>query len=190
MGFKISVISGHPIYDSLPAVKIGSYQNPVPEDYRPFAQGRLAFGQEGLYLQLIAFEVTVSPFSRLRADFSADGKKYFSLLIKESGLDGFSVWEKGELLWRDDEAAETVPIHGEDLQGEYWGGQALVPYETLLRIWPDASFEAGKTIWGNLYKYSDDPKWKHWGSFYPVSHWEQKGCFGEHGFGTFELVSY
>lgn len=26
MGFKISVIPDHPIYDSIPAVKIGSYQ--------------------------------------------------------------------------------------------------------------------------------------------------------------------
>jgi len=187
MSFKISVITGRPVYDSLPAVKIGNYRNPVPEDYRPFAQGRLAFGGEGFYLQLIAFEVTVSKQSRLGAEFSAGagvgGEKYFSLAINETGLEGFSLWESGRLLWRDDSAAESIPIHGEDLQGEYWGGQALVPYETLARIWPEADFAAGSRLWGNLYKYSDDPEWKHWGSFYP-------SCGMGRDFGEFELVSY
>lgn len=183
MSFKISVITGHPVYDSLPAVKIGSYRNPVPEDYRPFAQGRLAFGEEGFYLQLIAFEVTVPESSRISAEFSADGKKYFSIVIKKSGLDEFALWESGKILWRDDSAAEAVPIQGEDLQGEYWGGQILVPYETLARIWQEIPFEAGTKLWGNLYKYSNDSKWKHWGSFYPSS--GQGRDFGE-----FELVSY
>lgn len=189
MGFKITVAQGHPVYESLPAVKINSYQNPMPEDYRPFAQGRLFFGEEGFYLQLIAFEVMVSPASRLRAGFSASGGKRFSLTIKESGLDEFSVWEGKELLWRDDQAAEDVPIHGEDLQGEYWGGQALIPYETLARIWPEFPFQAGRSISGNLYKYCDDPNWKHWGSFYPIPT-GLENPFGKEGFGTFDLVSY
>lgn len=188
MGFKISVMSSHPIYDSLPAVKIGCYKDPMPEDYRPFAQGRMAFGPEGLYLQMIAFEVTVSHSSRIRAEFSADRKKYFSLTIKESGLDEFSLWEDDHLLWRDDDAAESAPIHGEDLQGEYWGGQALIPYETLARIWPDFSFEPGKIIWGNLYKYCSAPEWGHWGSFFPVP--DKVSPFSVQGFGRFELVSY
>lgn len=189
MRFKISVSTGHPVYDSLPAAGITCFHHPVPEDYRPFSQGRLFFGQEGFYLQLISFEVKVSAQSRLRAAFSADGKKYFSLVIGEAGLDEFSLWEGESLLWRDDEAAEAAPIHGEDLQGEYWGGQALVPYETLARIWPEFSFAAGKTIRGNLYKYCGDPEWRHWGSFYPVAE-NAKNPFGTEGFGEFELVAY
>jgi len=108
---------------------------------------------------------------------------------KESGIDSFTAWQNGKLLWQDNEAVSVTPIHGEDLQGIYWGVQALIPYETMLRIWPDFSFAAGETIRGNIFKTCDDPKWEHYGSFFPADFTLEQPYVPEN-FGEFLLVNY
>ena len=194
MAFKISVTSGHPNFETLPAAKVASYPL-AKEDYRPFAQARFLMGSEGLYLQLIAFEVTVSEKSRLQACFmlmepsAVGGEQWITLTVKESGIDSFTAWQNGKLLWQDNEAVSVTPIHGEDLQGIYWGVQALIPYETMLRIWPDFSFAAGETIRGNIFKTCDDPKWEHYGSFFPADFTLEQPYVPEN-FGEFLLVNY
>jgi len=194
MAFKISVTAGHPNFETLPAAKVTSYPL-AKEDYRPFAQARFLMGSEGLYLQLIAFEVTVSEQSRMHACFmlmepsAVGGEQWITLTVKESGIDSFTAWQNGKLLWQDNEAVSVTPIHGEDLQGIYWGVQALIPYETMLRIWPDFSFAAGETIRGNIFKTCDDPKWEHYGSFFPADFTLEQPYVPEN-FGEFLLVNY
>lgn len=190
MSFKISIASGHPNYETLPAAKIISYPL-AKEDYRPFAQARFLIGQEGLYLQMIAFEVTVSPRSRLSASFSpdTDSNLWINLTAGESGIESFCAWQGEHLLWQENDAVSLTPIHGEDLQGIYWGFQALIPFETMLRIWPDFRFRAGDLIRGNVYKICDDPNWEHYGSFFPAD-FSLKIPYGPKNFGEFMLVSY
>ena len=194
MAFKISVTSGHPNFETLPAAKVTSYPL-AKEDYRPFAQARFLMGSEGLYLQLIAFEVTVSEKSRLQACFMpvenspVGGERWISLIVGEKGIDSFTVWQDGSILWQDNEAAAVTPIHGEDLQGIYWGVQALIPYETMLRIWPNFACAAGETIRGNIFKTCDDPDWEHYGSFFPAD-FALEQPYGPANFGEFLLVNY
>ena len=194
MPFKISVTSGHPNYETLPAAKIISYPL-AKEDYRPFAQARFLVGAEGLYLQMIAFEVTVSPRSRLCASFSpeeltsVEGQRWITLTAGESGLDSFTAWQDGKLLWQEQEAVSVTPIHGEDLQGIYWGFQALIPYETMLRLWPEFQFRAGEMIRGNVFKTCDDPQREHYGSFFPAD-FSAENIYGPENFGDFILVNY
>lgn len=190
MPFKISISSGHPNYETLPAAKIISYPL-AKEDYRPFAQARLLLGREGLYLQMIAFEVTVSPLSRLSSSFSLEkkGNLWISLTAGETGIDVFSAWQGDKLLWQENNAVSLAPIHGEDLQGVYWGFQALLPYETLLRLWPNFTFHAGESIHGNLFKTCSDPQWEHYGSFFPAD-FTAENPYGPKNFGEFQLVSY
>ena len=194
MAFKISVTTGHPNFETLPAAKVASYPL-AKEDYRPFAQARFLMGSEGLYLQLIAFEVTVSEKSRLQACFMpvekspANSGCRISLIVGEKGIDSFTAWQDGKLLWQDNEAVSVTPIHGEDLQGIYWGVQALIPYETMQRIWPDFSFSAGETMMGNIFKTCDDPAWEHYGSFFPAD-FTLEQPYGPENFGEFLLVSY
>ena len=189
MAFKISVTAGHPNFETLPAAKVTSYPL-AKEDYRPFAQARFLMGSEGLYLQLIAFEVTVSEKSRLHACFMPKNETaWITLTVSESGIDSFTAWEDGKLLRQDNEAVTVTPIHGEDLQGIYWGVQALIPYETMLQVWPNASFAAGETILGNIFKTCDDPKWEHCGSFFPADFANGQALVPEN-FGEFLLVNY
>lgn len=190
MPFKISIASGHPNYETLPAAKIISYPL-AKEDYRPFAQARLMLGQEGLYLQMIAFEVTVSPLSRLSASLSLDAKDglWISLSAGETGIDSFAAWQGDKPLWQENDAVSLTPIQGEDLQGIYWGFQALLPYETLLRLWPNFMFSTGEYIYGNLFKTCADPLWEHYGSFFPAN-FTVKNPYGPKNFGEFQLVSY
>ena len=189
MAFKISVTAGHPNFETLPAAKVTSYPL-AKEDYRPFAQARFLMGSEGLYLQLIAFEVIVSEKSRIRASFMPKNEAaWITLTVGEKGIDSFTAWENGEILWQDNDAVSVTPIHGEDLQGIYWGVQALIPYETMLRLWPDSSFRAGETIKGNIFKTCDDPKWEHYGSFFPADFTLEQPLTPAN-FGEFLLVNY
>ena len=195
MPFKISVASGHPNYETLPAAKIISYPL-AKEDYRPFAQARLMVGSEGLYLQMIAFEVTISPMSRLCASFAPSiqdaapsEQLWIHLCAGKDGIDSFTAWQGETLLWQENDAVSLTPIEGEDLQGEYWGFQALIPFETFYRIWPDAKLEAGNTLWGNVFKICGDPQWEHYGSFFPAD-FSLAQPYGPQNFDAFTLVNY
>ena len=54
--FPISMITGDPLWNSLPAAKIINY--PLEKaDYKPYAQARLCVSNDDLYIQLLAFEV-------------------------------------------------------------------------------------------------------------------------------------
>ena len=54
--FPISMITGEPLWNSLPAAKIINY--PLEKaDYKPYAQARVCISNDDLHLQLLAFEV-------------------------------------------------------------------------------------------------------------------------------------
>ena len=67
--------------------------------------------------------------------------------------------------------------------------QALIPYVTMLQVWPNASFAAGETMLGNIFKTCDDPKWEHIGSFFPAD-FTLEQPFVPGNFGEFLLVNY
>ena len=54
--FPISMITGEPLWNSLPAAKIINY--PLEKaDYKPYAQARLCISNDDLHIQMLAFEV-------------------------------------------------------------------------------------------------------------------------------------
>ena len=54
--FPISMITGEPLWNSLPAAKIINY--PLEKaDYKPYAQARLCISNDDLHIQMLAFEL-------------------------------------------------------------------------------------------------------------------------------------
>ena len=87
--FPISMITGDPLWNSLPAAKIINY--PLEKaDYKPYAQARLCISNDDFYIQLLAFEVepeeksvvgaAIAPFSE-----EDGGKRYFWFSTNRSG---------------------------------------------------------------------------------------------------------
>ena len=83
------MITGEPLWNSLPAAKIINY--PLEKaDYKPYAQARLCVSNDDFYIQLLAFEVSpeeksvvgtaIAPFAK-----EDGGKRYFWLSTNRSG---------------------------------------------------------------------------------------------------------
>ena len=138
MAFKISKVKGHPKFDSLPVAKIIDY--PLEKrDYKPYAQGRLCVNEQGLILQLWAFETHPEPKSSLKAVFALNPGQD-KLLSVEFFPDGEPVL----LVDGEPRSAHLIHIHrfeGEDLQGVYWGATLTLPHELLCQIAPGLTLE-------------------------------------------------
>lgn len=82
---------------------------------------------------------------------------------------------------------EVHPLCGEDLQGVYWGGQYLLPWGEIRRIFGRDQFQQGDTVRGNLYKTCDDEAYFHQGCFFPVD-FQSIDPYGERFFGEFAFT--
>ncbi len=191
--FPISMITGEPVWDSLPAAKIINY--PLEKaDYKPYAQARLCISNDDFYLRMLAFEVAPEKKSLVGAALSFfpeedGGTKYF----------WFSTNREGELLCKYiDETSKTeidiskkVAVRifsGEDEQGVYWSSSFTMPLSLVESLCGVHYLEPGHKVKGNFYKYCDGER-PHYGSFYDVD-FTDMNPFGSRYFGDFELVEY
>ena len=87
--FPISMITGEPLWNSLPAAKIINY--PLEKaDYKPYAQARVCISNDDLHLQLLAFEVEPEEKSIVGAALAFypeedGGRRYFWFSTNRSG---------------------------------------------------------------------------------------------------------
>lgn len=194
MPFKISLIQGAPVWDSLPVAKITSY--PLePRDYKPFAQARLCISKESIWVRLWAFEAKPSPHSTLRAAlnlFPERGGRYLSLSASYRREFLCEVCEGG----RHTPMAEYLILpriktfESEDLQGLYWGVVFELPRAVLPKVYGTNELAAGKRVTGNLYKLESEGERRHYGCYFPVDFTDLANAYTERYFGDFELVEY
>ena len=131
-----------------------------PEDYKPFAQFRLAASPEGIFVRMLAFEVECCKHSALAFTLAGEGWR-LSMAAEHSGT--FAA--------RADEGSVEKFIHGElrvryftgeDLQGIYWGADAVIPAGAA----PDFGAFEEKGCAGNFFKLCRSDR-RHFGSFFP-----------------------
>ncbi len=185
MAFKISKVKGHPKFDSLPVAKIIDY--PLERrDYKPYAQGRICINQDGMILQLWAFETHPEPESSLKGVFalSSEEDSVFSVEFFPQGEPVFKVGERQV-------PADQMLVHrfeGEDLQGVYWGATLTLPHSLLKQVDPQWNPEQITQIAGNLYKLSTGKR-PHQGSLYPAD-FAAGDPFGRSSLSVMSVVSY
>lgn len=183
MAYPIAIVHGRPRLDSLPVGKIIQY--PLEKrDYRPFAQFRLCINEEGLHIYLWAFELEVSPQSvqRICLDLCPGQGNYIDLCLLGDGSARLGVVGENGLV--EEHPVSVHPLCGEDLQGVYWGGQYLLTWEEIRRIFGREQFKEGETAQGNLYKTCGDEAYFHQGCFYSVD-FQSPDPFGRAYFGEF-----
>ena len=187
------MITGEPLWNSLPAAKIINY--PLEKaDYKPYAQARACVSNDDFYIQLLAFEVEPEEKSTVGfalAPFSNEdgGRKYFWLSTNRTGalvgkfIDGTSGNEI------DISKNISVRIYtGEDEQGVYWSSNFTLPLSLIEKLFGKSYLEPGHKMKGNFYKLCDGKR-PHYGSYYPAD-FTDINPLGSKYFGDFELVLY
>lgn len=191
--FPISMITGEPLWNSLPAAKIINY--PLEKaDYKPYAQARLCISNDDLHLQMLAFEVKPEDKSVVGAALAFfpeedGGKRYF----------WFSTNRRGDLFCKfinEADGTETdvtkcvaVRIYsGEDEQGIYWCSNFTLPLSVVEKFCGVHYLEPGHKMKGNFYKLCDGKR-PHYGSYYPTDFTDLNPLKSRY-FGDFELVTY
>lgn len=156
MAFKVRIFPGTVDYEALHAAKLTDY--PLESrDYKPFAQGRICFAQQGLHIQLLSFEAAPLPDSQLRAVLRFPGQAQ----ALEVAIYGDRRPAEGP------RGMAFQPFSGEDLQGVYWGGNITISPEQYAPFTPGAQ----AVFQGNFYKICRNPARPHYGSYLPI-HWE------------------
>lgn len=205
MRFKISRIKGAPVWDSLPVAVLTKY--PWTNDaYRPFTQAQLCIvNGEDLIVRLWAFEndPVVSPdkaqdfFSQSCISFfftppGAGDARYLALSLSAGGEVLACVCEDGAVRPLSDYYAEEPcadMFAGENLQGEFWGGQIALPAALFKAVFGVKGFEKGHTIKGNLYKTCGTPPYVHFGCYFDIR-LPAPEMYAPAFFGSFEIVDY
>jgi len=191
--FQISMISGEPVWDSLPAAKITNY--PLEKaDYKPFAQARVCISRDDLYLQMLSFEVEPSEKSVLAAAFAMfpqqSDRRYFWLSTNRAG--NLNCRFINEQDGTSDDVSRRVAARvfsGSDLQGIYWCAAFTLPLSVVEKYYGEEALRCGSTMRGNFYKLCDDAARPHYGSYYPVD-FTAANPLGSAYFGDFQLVAY
>lgn len=192
MSFKISLINGLPVWDSLPVAKIVNY--PLEKrDYKPFVQARLCISEQSVWVRMWAFEALPSETSTLMVNlnlFPELSDKYLSMSASYGGL-----------LLNEVCGAQHIPMaeylvlprvksfQSEDLQGIYWGIVFELPRTLLTKVYGSSELAPGKLVKGNLYKVDKSDCSEHYGCFYNVDFLD-KNAYTDKYFGDFELVAY
>lgn len=193
--YKVSVVSGQPVFDSLPVAKITEY--PLEKrDYKPFAQSILCAGADMLYLRMWAFEVTPMPTSALACVlylFPGQPELALSLRIEhgQREVSALAGTIHGGVFRHDEEASrllERHPHNGEDLQGVYWGMTLHLPMEAIRKLGGEPPLKAGDSFRGNFYKTCEDKRFAHSGGFYPAVFPDDP--YGTGSMGDFRVVAY
>lgn len=190
MPFKISVVTGAPVWDTLPVAKITNYPFETAA-FKPFAHVRACLNEEGLQLRLLAFETKKRPESYLQASFSPVGcPRRLDVQVFADGalrvLESREGEPAGELA---SHGVRAVPFEGEDLEGVYWGALVSLELSWLQGQFPEVSWRAGGEIRGNFYKACTAPDFAHIGCYAPTPG-QVDQIEDEKQFQTFPLVAY
>ncbi len=192
--FPISMISGEPLWNSLPAAKIINY--PLEKaDYKPYAQARLCVSVDNFHIQMLAFEVEPDEKSIVGAALSFfpgedGGKRYFWFSTNRRGDLVCKFIDEQNGTERDLSKNVAVRIYaGEDEQGIYWCSNFTLPLSVVEKLMGAHHLKAGDPMKGNFYKLCDTEGKAHYGSFYPTD-FTAVNPLGSRFFGDFELVEY
>ena len=167
------MITGDPLWNSLPAAKIINY--PLEKaDYKPYAQARLCVSNDDFYIQLLAFEVepeeksvvgaAIAPFSE-----EDGGKRYFWLSTNRGGALVCKFID--EATGNETDISKNVSVRiftGEDEQGVYWCTNFALPLSLVEKLFGKSYLVPGHRMKGNFYKLCDGKR-PHYGSFYPAN---------------------
>lgn len=191
MVFKICVVDGDIQFDALPVGKIIDY--PLEKrDYKPFSQFRAAINQEGLHLQLWAFEVEQTAQSEMKAvlNLNPKGSMYFDLTLHGDYTAELTICNEADHSTMN--YGDTLVLHkldGEDLQGIYWGAEILIPMKLIDEIFGKTEFTKDDVVTGNLFKQNKAEPKPHYGCFFPVD-FGVSNPYGPRYFGEFPIFLY
>ncbi len=182
------MITGEPLWNSLPAAKIINY--PLEKaDYKPYAQGRICVSNDDFHIQLIAFEVEPEEKSLVGMAISPFCEGYFWLCTDRYGTFNCKFIDERSGTERDCTKNISVRIYtGEDEQGVYWCANFTLPLSLVEKLCGKSYFEAGHKMKGNFFKLCDGKR-PHYGSFYPTDFTDINPLASKY-FGDFELVLY
>ncbi|MDR2908348.1 MAG: hypothetical protein LBU86_00490 [Oscillospiraceae bacterium] len=170
MTYKIYRVEDTSELDSVPVAVIKDY--PLEKrDYKPYAPAILCRTLPSLILRMWAVEVSPPQGSELLALLGLFGDGTAPLLAAFTPGDGFSLslMAKGGAARHPlPEGLILTPHSGEDLQGIYWGGTAVIPLNALEKIGGGFSLLKGSAFPGNFYKLCPGPQMAHQGSFFPA----------------------
>lgn len=191
--FPISMITGEPLWNSLPAAKIINY--PLEKaDYKPYAQARACISNDDLHIQMLAFEVKPEDKSIVGAAIALfpeedGGKRYFWLSTNRSGAMVCKFIDESNGTEQDITKNIAVRIYsGEDEQGVYWCACFTLSLETAEKLYGSCRLEPKHRVKGNFFKLCDGER-PHYGSFYPTN-FTAVNPLGSKFFGDFELSEY
>lgn len=191
--FPISMITGEPLWNSLPAAKIINY--PLEKaDYKPYAQARVCISNDDLHLQLLAFEVEPEEKSIVGAALAFypeedGGRRYFWFSTNRSGALVCKFIDEINDTEQDISKNVAVRIYaGEDEQGVYWCSCFTMPLVAAEQLCGTHYLAPGHKMKGNFYKLCDGER-PHYGSFYPTD-FTAVNPLGSAFFGDFELAEY
>lgn len=191
--FPISMITGEPLWNSLPAAKIINY--PLEKaDYKPYAQARVCISNDDLHLQLLAFEVEPEEKSIVGAALAFHpeedgGRRYFWFSTNRSGALVCKFID--EINGTEQDISKNVAVRiyaGEDEQGVYWCSCFTMPLAAAEQLCGTHYLAPGHKMKGNFYKLCDGER-PHYGSFYPTD-FTAVNPLGSAFFGDFELAEY
>lgn len=191
--FPISMITGEPLWNSLPAAKIINY--PLEKaDYKPYAQARACISNDDLHIQMLAFEVKPEDKSIVGAALALfpeeDGaKRYFWFSTNRGGALVCKFIDEANGTEQNITKNVAVRIYsGEDEQGVYWCACFTLSLETAEKLYGSCHLEQGHRVKGNFFKLCDGER-PHYGSFYPTD-FTAVNPLGSKFFGDFELTEY
>lgn len=189
MPFSVFRVKGAAQLDAAPVAVVTHY--PLERrDYKPYAQCNLCLEEESLLLRMWAFEVSPPEGSELRAVlylFAERPELAFQAVITPQGGYRFSLREGDrETALEPPPSFHLHPHSGEDLQGVYWGGLAVLPLEWLRQVGKTA-LETGASFAGNFFKLCPGPVMAHQGSYFPADFTQNP--FGREGMGEFTVRS-
>ena len=191
--FPISMITGEPLWNSLPAAKIINY--PLEKaDYKPYAQARGCISNDDLHLQLLAFEVEPEEKSIVGAALAFypeedGGRRCFWFSTNRSGALVCKFID--EINGTEQDISKNVAVRiyaGEDEQGVYWCSCFTMPLAAAEQLCGTHYLAPGHKMKGNFYKLCDGER-PHYGSFYPTD-FTAVNPLGSAFFGDFELAEY
>ena len=145
MNFKVCMFDQMPPWDSLPVAKLSYFPDSTDINQNIFGQGRLCYvAGTGLVVRLWLFEAP--PYhkdSLLTLTFvGANGPLQVFFMQGEQAAYFSSEADRGSLV--------VDSFAGEDLQGEYWGGQFVLDDYFLQKQLGKGQIAPNKIIRGNL----------------------------------------
>lgn len=188
MTYKISKIYNDEVnFEAIPVFKIIDY--PLEErDYKPYAQARVAMGENHLHIQLLSFEVTPlkeSAIEFVMNFFPDEYNKSMYVAIKGDKTLCYGACNDGNI----EQFPFDIRAHfyeGEDLQGIYWGADLRISRMSIEEFYNKDNI--GSDFIGNIYKTCNVSPNEHYGSLFPVN-W-QSGYLSQSNFGKFTIISY